>query len=121
VDDDAAVRRTVGSLLRTIGHQVVEADGGAVAIRRLGDSAVDLVMTDLGMPEVTGWDVARAAKARDPHLPVILLTGWGDQLLPDGSRPGLVDRVLGKPFRLEQLRRAIAETEAPRAAPGRPE
>jgi len=121
VDDDPAVRQTVGSLLRTIGHQTVEADGGAAGILRLGESAVDLVVTDLGMPEVTGWDVARAAKAHDPRLPVILLTGWGDQIVPDSSRRGLVDRILGKPFRLEELRRAIAELQTARSATGRPE
>jgi CheY-like chemotaxis protein len=120
VDDDRTVRRTVGSLVRSLGHQVVEADGGADGLLKLAEPGLDLVLTDLGMPEVTGWDVARAAKARVPRLPVILLTGWGDQILPDGDHRGLVDRILGKPFLLEDLRRAIAEVHAARPAPGRP-
>jgi signal transduction histidine kinase/ActR/RegA family two-component response regulator len=118
VDDDAMVRETVGSLLRIMGHQTIEADGGAAGIARLAGSPVDVVMTDLGMPEVTGWEVARAAKAHDPSLPVILLTGWGDQILPESRSRDLVDRILGKPFRLEELKRAIAELHRTRSPIG---
>ncbi|HSB68423.1 MAG TPA: GAF domain-containing protein [Candidatus Methylomirabilis sp.] len=112
IDDDPTVRGTVGNLLRAAGHLVEEADGGSTGLTRLAESPVDIVLTDLGMPEVTGWDVARAVKARIPGLPVILLTGWGDQPTPDGgdSDPSrLVDRVLGKPFRLEELLGMIAD------------
>ena len=121
VDDDPAVRETVGSLLRTLGHEVLEADGGATAIARLAERPPDLVMTDLGMPEVTGWDVARAAKARVATLPVILMTGWGDQATTGDTTPGLADRLLAKPFRLEELTRALAELHQGQPALGRPE
>jgi PAS domain S-box-containing protein len=109
IDDDAAVRETVVGLLRAAGHQVIEADGGAVGLQRFDESLVDLVVTDLGMPEVTGWDVARAVKARSPKLPVILITGWGDQPGGGAEPRDLVDRVLGKPFRVEELLQTIAE------------
>jgi CheY-like chemotaxis protein len=78
----------------------------------LTEAPVDIVLTDLGMPEVTGWDVARAVKARTPARPVILLTGWGDQPTPDdrdSDSSRLVDRVLGKPFRVEVLLGMIAD------------
>jgi CheY-like chemotaxis protein len=68
-----------------------------------------LVVTDLGMPDVTGWEVARAAKARRPDLPVVLLTGWGDQV--EGEAPALVrvDRVLTKPVPRRAMLAVIAE------------
>jgi signal transduction histidine kinase/ActR/RegA family two-component response regulator len=112
IDDDPMVRQTVASLLRTVGHTVEEADGGAAGIRRLTEGPVDLVLTDLGMPEVTGWDVARAVKAYDPHLPVILLTGWGEHVSPSAAELALVDRVMGKPFHLKDLLGAVAELTA---------
>jgi len=121
VDDDPAVRETVGSLLRTLGHEILEADGGAAGIARLAEGPVDLVMTDLGMPEVNGWDVARAAKAQAATLPVILMTGWGDQATTGATTPGVADRLLAKPFRLEELTRALAELQDRRSGSGRPE
>jgi PAS domain S-box-containing protein len=109
IDDDPAVRRTLVSLLRAAGHAVVEAESGAAGLTHLAEAAVDLVITDLGMPEMNGWEVVRAVKARAPHLPVILLTGWGEQAA-DGQGPDEpVDRILGKPIRLEELLKAIGE------------
>jgi len=113
VDDDPAVRRTLVDLLRASGQEVFEAASGAEALTRLATTPVDLVFTDLGMPEVTGWDVARAAKARSPHLPVILLTGWGDHVATEAP-PGVhVDRLLTKPV----PRRAILTLIAALAGP----
>jgi CheY-like chemotaxis protein len=71
--------------------------------------SLDLVFTDLGMPKITGWDVARAAKARCPDLPVILLTGWGDQAATEAPPGVRVDRVLTKPVPRSTVLTVIAE------------
>jgi CheY-like chemotaxis protein len=114
VDDDPAVRTTLAALLRAAGHTVTEADGGKAALALLADQPVDLVLTDLGMPDLTGWEVARLVKAQRAQMPVVLLTGWGEQ--PDvlAEHPGVVDRVLGKPCRLEEL---LAVIDALTASP----
>jgi len=109
VDDDVAVRQTLAALLRASGQDVIEADSGAAALDWLESTPVDLVLTDLGMPQVTGWEVARAAKARRPDLPVILLTGWGDQAETEASEDAGVDRVLTKPVPRSTVLAAIAE------------
>jgi PAS domain S-box-containing protein len=114
VDDDAAVRQTLAALLRASGQEVIEADSGAAAVDWLASAQVDLVLTDLGMPQVTGWDVARAAKARRPDLPVVLLTGWGDQTEAETSADAGVDRVLTKPVPRSTVLTAIAELTGPR-------
>jgi CheY-like chemotaxis protein len=103
VEDDPAVRATTVSLLRTAGHIVTDADGGSAGIERLADGPLDLVLTDLGMPGVTGWDVARAVRRRHPRLPVVLLTGWGENGTGETSPLGLVDRILAKPVTLNEL------------------
>jgi len=113
VDDDAAVRRTLAALLRASGQEVIEAESGAAALNGLETTPVDLVFTDLGMPEVTGWDVARAAKARRPDLPVVLLTGWGDQTALEAPMGAGVDRVLTKPVPRRTVLAVIAELAGP--------
>jgi CheY-like chemotaxis protein len=108
IDDEPKVRGTLASLLRAVGHTVAEAASGPAGLALLGTIPVDCVLTDLGMPEMTGWEVVKAVNASWPHLPVLLLTGWGDQAadVPPGHR---VARVLSKPIRREPLLVVIAE------------
>lgn len=75
-----------------------------------------LVLTHPGIPEATGWDVARAVKTHDPRLQVILLTGWGEQPAADTGEfasDHLVGRVLTKPSVLRDLLAAMAEVTRP--------
>ena len=69
----------------------------------------DLVVTDLGMPAVDGRRVAEGIKSRSPRTPVIMLTGWGSRMIAEKEIPAHVDRVLGKPPKLNELRTAIRE------------
>jgi len=71
------------------------------------------VLTDLGMPHVDGRQVAAAVRALAPKTPIILLTGWGQQMATKQEVPQ-VSRVLGKPPRLKELRAALVELTATR-------
>jgi CheY-like chemotaxis protein len=61
------------------------------------------------MPHVDGRNVASAIKRESPETPVIMLTGWGERLLAEGNAPVNVDRVLGKPPRLKEIREALSD------------
>jgi PAS domain S-box-containing protein len=113
IDDDPMVRESLADLLRAVGHIVLEADGGAAGLAILDAHPIDIVLTDLGMGEMTGWEVARRVKARSPHLPVVLLTGWGQQAAMEPDAQELVRTVLSKPVTLEDLLRAIVDATAP--------
>jgi CheY-like chemotaxis protein len=117
IDDEAPVRTTLASLLRAVGHSVAEVESGPAALACLAAQPVDLVITDLGMPEMTGWELARRVKAAHRRLPVILLTGWGHQVTGAGAGREWVDRVLAKPVRLEELQEAIAGLTSPGNTP----
>lgn len=110
VDDDALLRTSVAMLLTSSGHRAIQAADGHEAMRLLAEAAVDVVITDLDMAGPTGWEVARAAKRHTPGLPVILLTGWGDQpTAPADAATTDVDAILSKPFPLDALLRLVAE------------
>jgi signal transduction histidine kinase len=116
IDDDPPIREVIADLLREDGHAVEEVGNGRDGLARVRNGGpLDLVITDLGMPEVTGWDVIRAAKDRRPPMAIGLVTGWGDD--PDGrpadcARP---DFVLAKPVSHAALRLALGRIAPPSA------
>jgi CheY-like chemotaxis protein len=122
VDDDPLLIKSLRDILEGDGHLVTAADGGQrgidefTAAQKRG-TPFALVITDLGMPYIDGRKVAASVRAVSPGTPVILLTGWGRRLLAENDIPPHVDRVLGKPPKLIELRAALAElTAGPRAA-----
>jgi len=116
IDDDPQVRAVVGELLTMNGHTVIAAGGGLEGLARLdGDDEIDLVLTDLGMPGMTGWDVARAAKARRPDIRVGIITGWGEEERSRFEEQAVADFVLPKPITRAVLMAAIAQYTLPRA------
>jgi PAS domain S-box-containing protein len=108
VDDDPLLLRSLSETLTAEGHSVSTAAGGqegiAVFQAALGAQVFDVVITDLGMPEVDGRSVAAAIKAASPGTPVVMLTGWGRRMQEEGECPPHVDHLLSKPPRLETLR-----------------
>jgi signal transduction histidine kinase len=109
VDDEREVRDVVVEILAAQGHEVVQAAGGPEGLAYLDRGVpVDLVLTDLGMPGMTGWEVARAAKQRRPTLRVGLLTGWGEQPTAKPEDRAAADFVIAKPVTVDGLKAAIA-------------
>jgi len=80
VDDNPLQRQQLGKMLGLDDHEVAVAQNGADAIARLKSATFDIVITDLGMPDITGWDVAREAKQWQADVRVGLVTGWGGEL-----------------------------------------
>jgi len=106
VDDEPEVLKALGLNLEHFGHWVKGFTSGAEAIKAFKDGNYDLVITDLGMPEVSGWDVTRAIKEIQPDMPVLLITGWSIEL--DEEQKKIVDGVIAKPFSRDSISSAIA-------------
>ena len=112
IDDEAPVRELVADVLASKGHRVTTATGGREGLDLFEAGQFDLVITDLGMPDMTGWDVARAIRLRHPGTPVLLLTGWGEVVeTPEGVS---VDGIISKPFDVVKLTAAVGEALARR-------
>jgi CheY-like chemotaxis protein len=95
---------------------VVQLGDGGEAIARFGAEPFDLVVTDLAMPRVSGWQVARAVKQRSPLVPVFLVTGFGVELTAEERRAHGVDLVLVKPLEIQEILDAVAEVARARAS-----
>ncbi|HWL62534.1 MAG TPA: ATP-binding protein [Steroidobacteraceae bacterium] len=113
IDDDPVLLRTLREILEGDGHMVQAAAGGREGITLAREALergqhIDIVITDLGMPHVDGRQVAREIRAMAPHMPLCMLTGWGERLLSEGNAPPEVDLVLSKPPRIGTLREALA-------------
>jgi len=102
VEDETLVRMTTAEMLADLGHEVLEAATAEEALDQL-DGAVDLVITDIGLPGTDGLTLAATARQRAPALPVIVATGQ----LPPRDTNGFV--WLAKPYDDQTLQAALAE------------
>lgn len=98
IDNEAAVRDAFSRLLALYGHRVTTAESGDKGIAAFKAGTFDVVFTDLGMPGMSGWDVAREIKKINPAALVVLVTGWPIELDPQKSKETGVDRVVTKPI-----------------------
>jgi CheY-like chemotaxis protein len=111
LDDEDEVREVIALLLEADGHSVRQARVPSEALTQLAAGPLpDVVLTDLGMAEMTGWDVARAVKARWPGITVGLVTGWGDHAPPSAEARVAVDFVVGKPIDRLKVREFLGPT-----------
>lgn len=112
VDDEEAFAQVMVEMLTECGHAVCVARSGREAIERFETGRHDLVFTDLGMPGMSGWDVARAIKGMEPGTPVVLLTGWGKTISDDEIEGARIDMVLSKPVNMDDLSAIVSEALA---------
>ena len=109
IDDDVAVREVLADILRSGAHEVVAAGTGAEGMTLFESGAFDVVFTDLGMPGMSGWEVARGIKTLRPGTPVGLITGWGSSLEEAELAAHGVDLIIPKPFRFERVLELVDE------------
>ncbi|HEV2912090.1 MAG TPA: PAS domain S-box protein [Pyrinomonadaceae bacterium] len=108
IDDEDFVRDTLAEMLSILNHRVVTANGGPQALEALAAEHFDLVFTDLSMPEMDGWEVAREIRRRWPSTSIILVTGYGKATVPAPGEKDLIDSLIGKPFDFTQVTETIA-------------
>lgn len=113
VDDSEEVREVLRELLSRHGYTVVTCPDGECGLAELETRRFDLAMVDLGLPGISGLEVAGRLKLRWPATSVALMTGYGDRMGPDDARSKGVDFILAKPFSLDQLRSVVDHALTP--------
>ncbi len=86
---------------------MIEASDGVLGMKYLEEGKFDMVLTDLGMPAMNGWEVAKWVKRRIPRIPVGLITGWGIHLEEEKIKDSSVDLVIEKPFQVGEILEAV--------------
>jgi DNA-binding response OmpR family regulator len=104
-EDDFLILMNTAEMLRELGHEAEETADGRSALEALARGGVDILLTDVGLPDMSGIDLVREARATRPGLPVIFASGLGEVEGFDGEA-GIVS--VNKPYTMPALAAAIA-------------
>ena len=116
VDDEEAVRELLRDLLESEGFRVYLAPGGREALNLFAAQRFDGIFTDVGMPGMSGWELAQAIRQRNGTIPIAVITGWGEAVGSDEQKEARVDWVVTKPFRAERISELAQEVLKKREA-----
>ncbi len=107
VEEEKNVRDVIFTMLARMGYQVEIACSGEEGLELFQKGNFDLVLSDLTMPLMDGWELASLLKEKSPHIPFCLMTGWGEKEIRPMIRESAVDFVMFKPFRLRKVQEAV--------------
>jgi signal transduction histidine kinase/ActR/RegA family two-component response regulator len=116
VDDEDYVRELLADILEREGCEVALAGEGREALKLFDSAEYDAVFTDVGLPGMSGWEVARAVRERDGHIALAVITGWGDTVTPEEQSEAQADWIIPKPFTVERIAGLVGEISARKAA-----
>jgi DNA-binding response OmpR family regulator len=109
VDDEKNVRFTVTHALRSDGYEVDAAASGTEGLDRTSQERYDLILVDLRMPGMTGIDMLRELRRRDPEMPAVIITAYGvPQQLVEAAELGAID-CIRKPFSIQTIRAVVRD------------
>ncbi len=103
IDDEEEIRLLLSEILQQANYNVTIAKDGREGIQKFKSTKIDIVFTDLGMPDVNGWEVASEVKKINPTTPVILISGWGRDLKDQDLTNTGVDFLASKPFHIDEI------------------
>lgn len=116
VDDEEEVSILLRDILEDAGCETVNASRGEEALKLFQEGQFDAVFTDIGMPGMSGWELARAIRELDSKVPLAIITGWGDAVGTVEKEAARVDWVLSKPFAMAGIVEIVQEISRRREA-----
>ena len=109
IDDEESVRAVLSQILTQVDHRVDVAENGEEGVRLFREREFDIVLTDLAMPGLSGWEVCSAIKKMSPLTPVGMITGWKVELDHLKIEETGLDFVISKPFDFSHIVRMVDE------------
>jgi signal transduction histidine kinase/ActR/RegA family two-component response regulator/predicted negative regulator of RcsB-dependent stress response len=116
VDDEIAVREVIREALEAEGCEVIVAENGerALSLYDARAGSIDLVFTDIGMPDMSGWELASEIRKRSETIPLAIVSGWADAISCDARHAIKADWVVSKPFDIGTIAKIANEVTARR-------
>jgi len=121
VDDEDFVRELLKEILEFEGCTVIMAENGDEALDLFQDGHFDGVFTDVGMPGMSGWELAQAIREQREMIPIAVITGWGEAVGSDEQKAAGVDWVIAKPFTADRISELVKEIRRQRGVGANPE
>lgn len=111
VEDSDVVRDVIANLLESGGLTVLQASGGeeALALARRGDAPIDLLLTDIVMPEMSGVELADRLERERPDMRILFMTGYAEEVVVNEGILGKHRECIGKPFTQEEITKRVRE------------
>ncbi|PYS81044.1 MAG: hypothetical protein DMF67_18280 [Acidobacteria bacterium] len=109
VDDEDYVRELLADILEREGCEVALAAEGREALRLYESGEFDAVFTDVGLPGMSGWELARAVRERDSEVALAVITGWGDEVSHEERAAAQANWIIPKPFTVERITDLVRE------------
>src|SRR3972149_11376522 len=103
IEDQKITLDVLAENLVNLGHHVQKVDSGMAGIKMFKEGNYDIVITDVGLPDISGWAVSKKIKNISPQVPIVFITGWGNQLSSSQLKEYGVDFILAKPFKIEEI------------------
>ncbi|HEX7522838.1 MAG TPA: response regulator [Candidatus Deferrimicrobium sp.] len=109
VEDSDVVRDVIAKMLEGGGLSVLQASGGeeALALARRGDAPIDLLLTDIVMPEMSGVELADRLEQEHPAMRILFMTGYAEEAVENGEILGKHRECIGKPFTQGQITKSV--------------
>ena len=116
VDDETHVREVLIEALEAEGCEVVSAQSGEIALALFDqyEGKFDAVFTDIGMPEMSGWELVTEIRERSKTMPIAIISGWADAISVQTRNAVKADWVVAKPFdinKISKIAQEIAQTK----------
>jgi signal transduction histidine kinase/ActR/RegA family two-component response regulator len=109
VDDEDFVRDLLREILEAEGCKVTLAENGDRALQLYQESQFDGVFTDVGMPGMSGWELAQAIREQSEMIPIAVITGWGEAVGSNEQKEARVDWVIAKPFTADRISELVRD------------
>ncbi len=107
IDDSKPIRNVLSKMLSFMGYEVVVASSGNEGLDLFSKNSIELVLTDLHMPDIDGWTLALHIKDKSPTTPVVLITGSEEESIMEKLKGSCVDSVMFKPVRLQEIEKTV--------------
>ncbi|MDP8238832.1 MAG: response regulator [Candidatus Hatepunaea meridiana] len=107
VEDEKVERNLISEVLETLGYDTVEAENGKIALQMMDENNIDLILSDINMPEMDGLELFRKVRENNDKIPIILMTGFDAEEAKKITKDYKASALLTKPFRLMQLKEII--------------